>query len=323
MTTSAPERWCTPCTRWMRAWLHHVGSRPAFYTFYRKTTLVAKTPFSKVYDCVPVRGVIAEANTDTDRHPQVELVVKIQNPLANSNRVRNELRILRHLHDVSDVATLVYAEVRLCACYFVFERIRGQPLHKHLQAHPEINKGWLVNQLLQAYSNIQRKNIVHRDIKFDNILVEYNEGVTTHHPFQIRVIDFGLSVYQSDLKRFEHSEVAGTYLFQCPEMYMGLPYNGSCDTWSFGTLVYMIFFGKAPYAVKRREVQQCHTFRMMPAQMQAIGTTLASIKVRALREWLQGILVLDRETRPLLLDVHAYRPSDDASEPTIKPPSNH
>lgn len=287
---------CTACIPTKSIWALKDGTFcPKFNTLYRKTTLIAKTSFSKVYKCVPTQV--------NDEHSG-EWVVKIQNPLMNDNNVMNELRILRHLQDVSEVVSLVYAEVRLCACYFVFEHIRGLPLNKYMKTYPNTNKIDIVNYLLQAFKNIQRKHIVHRDIKFDNIMVEMVES--TSCPFRIRIIDFGLSVYQSNLKHFTHNQTVGTYQFQCPEMYMGCSYNGSCDTWSFGVLIYMLFFDKAPYIVKKKELQYCHMFRIIPEQMEEINIKMNRIKINKLRGWLQQMLMLNKQTRPLLLDITKY-----------------
>ena len=264
--------------------------RPKFNKIYRKTTLIAKTSFSNVYDCV------SDTNSD--------LIVKIQNPFANSISIHNEVRILQNLHDVSNVASLVYAEVGLCTSYLVFEKIHGLPLNKYMKMHPDTNKKVLVNQLLQVYKNIQQKHINHRDIKFDNILIERCDA---EPGFKIHIIDFGMSVCQSDLHKCEHNEVAGTYQFQCPEMYRGMYYNGSCDTWSFGVLVYMIFFCKAPYIIKKREIQHCHTFHMIPQQMQVVRSTLAAVKTNIMRDYLLQMFVFNQKKRPLLKDLNILR----------------
>lgn len=257
----------------------------AFHKRFYKTEKIACTPFSSVYGC----------KSDIESN----LVVKIQNPLVNSNSIQNEIRILRHLQDEHHAATLVFAEVRLCTSYIVCERIVGPTLNVYLVQHLEASfqdKILLANQLLHAFQCLQRRHIVHRDIKYDNILID-TPSCAIGEPC-VRVIDFGLSVCQPNLRAYAHNEVAGTYAFQCPEMYCGMCYNAGCDTWSLGVLLYRLLVGKAPYTVTRSEVQHCHRFRVLPEGIRRL--TLDGVADAKVRAWLGRMLVVRREERALL-----------------------
>ena len=81
---------------------------------------------------------------------------------------------------------------------------------------------------------------------------------------KITIIDFGLSVYQKDIYLLQQNEFSGTYQYVCPEMYRGIFYNASCDTWSLGVLLYYLFYNTYPYKVNSKKAKQCIMFKVLP-----------------------------------------------------------
>ncbi|PVZ98191.1 hypothetical protein BB558_005820 [Smittium angustum] len=93
-------------------------------------------------------------------------------------------------------------------------------------------------------------SIVHRDIKLENILIDYSqhssgskgkEGVGT-----VKLIDFGLANFyeQSGLL----STFCGSLPYTAPEILKGQPYTGpEIDIWSLGVLLYTMVTGKFPF----------------------------------------------------------------------------
>ena len=68
-----------------------------------------------------------------------------------------------------------------------------------------------MKQLLQAINHCHAQNIVHRDIKPDNIMITANDTV--------RLIDFGLAVSSPNKKGLH--EIAGTPYYMAPEVIQG------------------------------------------------------------------------------------------------------
>lgn len=87
----------------------------------------------------------------------------------------------------------------------------------------------LLCQCLDALTSVHAHDIVHRDIKLENILVQSRD------PFHIKLSDFGLSKATIDLKTF-----CGTHMYAAPELYdrQDRYYTKSCDIWSLGVVVF-------------------------------------------------------------------------------------
>ena len=74
--------------------------------------------------------------------------------------------------------------------------------------------------------------IVYRDIKPENILTDVDE--------YLRLVDFGMAkILQGDEKA---TSFCGTPEYLVPEIIAGERHNKSADWWSYGILMYEIFF---------------------------------------------------------------------------------
>ena len=215
-----------------------------FSLLYTKEIMIAKTPFSKLYIC---------------KKENKEYVLKIQS-IKHRQFILKEISILQHLSNNNYTTHLIYSEWYYFNYFLVFDKIHGITLLDYFKktGTKRINKdnNTIKHQLLRGFSFIQTKGIIHRDIKPDNIMIDYLLKIT--------IIDFGLSVYQKDIYLLQHNEFSGTYQYVCPEMYRGIFYNASCDTWSLGVLLYYLFYNTYPYKVNSKKVKQCIMFKVLP-----------------------------------------------------------
>ena len=105
----------------------------------------------------------------------------------------------------------------------------------------------IFKQIMEGLKYINKKNIVHRDIKLDNILIDLNNTV--------KICDFGVS------KRISENEImvdhCGTPGYIAPEIYKNKGYEGfQCDIWSAGITLYYMLCGSQPfkaYSLKEME----------------------------------------------------------------------
>mmetsp|Transcript_23328 Transcript_23328/g.53767 ORF Transcript_23328/g.53767 Transcript_23328/m.53767 type:complete len:477 (+) Transcript_23328:112-1542(+) len=128
-------------------------------------------------------------------------------------------------------------------CYMVMERCDSVLLDElQYGDYTEFTLGRIFSQMVAAMSHLHHSNIVHRDIKPDNFMV--NNG------HRLRLGDFGLSacIRPGDMLK----QVYGTAPFMSPEMLKEGRYNEKTDVWSLGVLMYVLLYGNFPYFAQEK-----------------------------------------------------------------------
>ena len=113
---------------------------------------------------------------------------------------------------------------------------KGGSLSKSLNnlvKESEVVKAHIMFQLLSAINYCRSMNLMHRDIKPDNILLEEKNknGV-----YNIKLIDFGTAKFFVNVQH----QITGSAHFIAPEVLNG-EYNEKCDLWSCGVILYALF----------------------------------------------------------------------------------
>lgn len=114
-----------------------------------------------------------------------------------------------------------------------------------------------MQQLLQGLDHCHSHNILHRDIKGSNLLID-NMGI-------LKIADFGLaSFFYPDQNQALTSRVV-TLWYRPPELLLGATnYGVSVDLWSTGCILAELYAGK-PIMPGRTEVLQlvCSTMHLL------------------------------------------------------------
>lgn len=98
----------------------------------------------------------------------------------------------------------------------------------------------LVKQILSGVAFLHRNNVVHLDLKPQNILL------TSARPLgDIRIVDFGLSRRMDSIT--EVREILGTPEYVAPEILNYEPISTATDMWSIGVLIYFMLTGESPF----------------------------------------------------------------------------
>jgi eukaryotic-like serine/threonine-protein kinase len=132
--------------------------------------------------------------------------------------------------------------------YFIMEFVEGTELGNAAQVMQltHYQKIDIIIQLLKALSYAHRNNVVHRDIKPDNILVD-DDG-------NIKILDFGIAQFYDDQNLLEentsHGTIMGTYSYMSPEQRVSADkVTAQSDLYSVGVLMYKLFTDKFPEGV--------------------------------------------------------------------------
>ena len=100
-------------------------------------------------------------------------------------------------------------------------------------------------ELNQGFRNLYEEKVIHRDIKINNILIEYRFG--DKNDYIPRLADFGISRENSTENNPMTASISWL-LLSAPEILMnGTDYSFASDLWSIGILLYKIAFGIYPY----------------------------------------------------------------------------
>ena len=103
-----------------------------------------------------------------------------------------------------------------------------------------------IASLLLVIDYLQKKQIVYRDFKPNNIMID-----STGY---LKVIDFGAAKQIKDYT----STIIGTPRYIAPEILIGKGYSFSCDYWSIGVVAYEIFYESFPFGTEASEIMEIY-----------------------------------------------------------------
>jgi len=160
---------------------------------------------------------------------------------ANLRREACMMQRMQHPHIIQ-----LFEVMETENCYYiVMELIDGIEFVKYLSKKRTLDETETRNyirQIVSAVDHMHKANVIHRDIKLQNFMLDQN--------FNLVIIDFGLSNCL-DEREFLNTQ-CGSPAYAAPEIFAHQDYREEVDIWSVGVNMYAMLAGKLPFKVENR-----------------------------------------------------------------------
>ncbi|WFD33744.1 mitogen-activated protein kinase kinase kinase [Malassezia cuniculi] len=218
------------------------GGKPVFK--WVKGDLIGKGTYGRVY-------LALNATTG-----EMIAVKQVELPRTASDResarqrsmigaLKSEIETLKDLDHVNIVSCLGFEETPEYMSIFL-EYVPGGSIGSCLRKHGKFEEDTVssfLNQILQGLAYLHKKGILHRDLKADNILVDYHGTC--------KISDFGTVRRSADIySNVENMSLQGSIFWMAPEV-MSLSrkgYSAKVDIWSLGCVVLEMLAGRRPWS---------------------------------------------------------------------------
>jgi serine/threonine-protein kinase len=131
----------------------------------------------------------------------------------------------------------------------ILEYAGGEPLSEIMTMPlPPERVIHLTSQILRGLEHAHGLGLIHRDLKPDNIIVEWVDGIE-----RARIVDFGIAVLRDPDESIEggrltaSGQMIGTPLYMSPEQAKCEPFDQRADLFSLGVIVYEMLAGRQPF----------------------------------------------------------------------------
>ncbi len=174
--------------------------------------------------------------------------------------------------------------------YYLGEHIQGMSLRDWINDNPnpgldEVRR--LVAQIIRGLRAFQRADMIHQDLKPENIMID-TDG-------RVKILDFG-TVHIAGIEELgsplDKSVPQGSVNYVAPEYLMGEPGTFRSDLFSLAVIVYEMLTGQLPYterSVKQVQINHYAEFSYIPAIHQRKDLPL----------WMEGCLKKALQPNPM------------------------
>ncbi|XP_065179616.1 serine/threonine-protein kinase ULK1-like [Sycon ciliatum] len=169
--------------------------------------------------------------------------------------VTSEIGIMRRLEhkNIVNMIDVIYDEKDPHSIFtLILEYCNGKTLGEYRVQQRTLKEqtiSFFFSQLSGALQYLHHKDIIHRDLKPANVLLHVPSGAAIHSApptsIVVKLADFGFAriVAADELAKTN----CGTPLYMAPEILLGEQYDGRCDIWSMGVMIYECFCGSMPF----------------------------------------------------------------------------
>nr|XP_022294500.1 CBL-interacting protein kinase 31-like [Crassostrea virginica] len=197
-------------------------------------------------------------------------------------RFWRELQALKRMDHPSIVCLKEWMETER-NFYLVLTYINGETLRQYLNNVKRLSENEArryVNQMTSAIHYMHKQNIMHRDIKLENAVLQSGGRVF--------IVDFGLSV---DVSNLENPKLCGSPTYMAPEILIKQNVTVAADIWSLGICVCYLVTGSHPYQMSFRDNYSALYFKILQ------GSTLPSFLSEECKDLIRRMLSVDPVNR--------------------------
>ncbi|CAI8607772.1 unnamed protein product [Vicia faba] len=180
------------------------------------------------------------------RNSGLEVAIKEIDQAQLSPKVRDnlikEITILRTIHHPNIIRLFEAIETN-DRIYLVLEYCGGGDLAAYIHRYGRVSESiakHFMRQLAAGLQVLQEKNLIHRDLKPQNLLLE-----TTSATPLMKIGDFGFARSLTPLQLAD--TLCGSPYYMAPEIIQSQKYDAKADLWSVGAILYQLVVGKPPF----------------------------------------------------------------------------
>ena len=264
-------------------------------------------------------GLVYEArDPNLDRRVAIK-TIKVEN-LSEEAAAEYEARFRTEAHSAArlqhpNIVSVYDSDRHGDMAFLVMEFIQGEDLKHHLDAGRRYSLEEtlrMVRDLLSALDYAHRQNIVHRDVKPANLLIEADG--------RVKLTDFGVArIQDSGEATRTQGTMVGTLKYMSPEQVQGLPIDARADLFAVGVVLYQLLTGKRPFDgdTDFAIIQQIvgHTPAAPSSFSALLPPAIDAVMARALAKKREQRFATAQEFSAALQEASGH-----ASDPTIVPP---
>lgn len=223
----------------------------------------------------------------------------LRTELASNQDVQRFQREARALSSLSHQNVLRVLDFGLTASqqpYLVMDFIEGETLQAFLEKHflNEEETVKLVRQLCSAMAHAHKKNVLHRDLKPNNILIENASSIAQGKLGRPVLFDFGLARMNDPISELggltRPGQILGTAEYMSPEQARAGECTPQSDIYSLGCILFELLAGVPPFqddsllVVLQKHMNESPPLALLRNKMPPIRNSLIEVVGRALEK---------------------------------------
>ena len=176
----------------------------------------------------------------------------ISSQVAETDEARElfyrEARFASAMSHPAITSVVDFGEDEKVGMFMVMEFVDGEPLNRILfrEKRLSVRKACeIVLQVAEALHYIHKQNVVHCDIKTENILIGEEELEAKRAKMVVKLLDFGLA--RPLVASRASTSLSGTPHYVAPERIRGEPASPASDVYGVGILLYELITGGVPW----------------------------------------------------------------------------